>query len=530
MFYDFDSSDCLIPERADVCVIGAGAAGILLATQIAAAGRTVTLLEAGGVQQEPRSQGIYRSEVTGHPHEGIHVGRFRYYGGTTTQWGGQILELADSNFEQRSHVEGSGWPISKALLKEYYERALNFVGLKFAEHEDSRVQAAFKLEQLNVAPEFSLLYSRHSLERNFAHHHAVREAGGLSIYLHANVVGFVMTQGGSAIKGVRVAGFSGRKGEITADYFVICMGGIETTRLLLQPMAAGTAPWQANGDLGKHFQDHILIECIPLRDVKVRPVHRYFGYEEIAGYQYRTHVRLSSGAQAEFKTLDIAGTINPYQKGLRGRERASRMLRRIIREGEPPLFENFASDGVYVPAVIKDLFVRRIFGETSVWRRMMLTLHCEQSPSSASSISLSDRKDRFGMFITRLYWDISDLEVHSIRTYLRLAQKVFSRTQVAELRIPAGFFEDDALVRAMCNDSYHHMCGTRMSSSQSNGIVDPNLKMHGVANGYICSTSVFPSSGFSNPTHTLLALAMRLSDHLIRLALAQTLSRRELRG
>jgi choline dehydrogenase-like flavoprotein len=530
MFYDFDSPDTLIPEHADVCVIGAGAAGILLATQIAAAGRTVTLLEAGGLHQELRSQGVYRSEVTGHPHQGIHVGRFRYYGGTTTQWGGQILELGDSNFEQRSYVEGSGWPISKAPLTKYYEKALDFVGLKLAEREDSQVNTALNLEELNVAPEFSLLYSRHSLERNFAHHRAINDARGLSIYLHANVVGLVMKQGESVIKGVRVAGFSGRRGEIAADYFVICMGGIESTRLLLQPMAAGTAPWQANNLLGKHFQDHILVDCIPLRDVKVRQVHRYFGYEELGGYQYRTHVRLSSKAQAEYETLDIAGTINPYQKELRGSERASRMLRQIIREREPPLLENFASDAIHVPAVIKDLCVRRIFGEMSAWRRTMLTLHCEQSPNSASTISLSDRKDKFGMYITRLHWDISDLEIHSIRTYVRLAEKVFSRTQIAELRTPVGFFEDDALVRAMCEDSYHHMGGTRMSPSQSSGIVDASLKLHGVANGYICSTSVFPSSGFSNPTHTLLALAMRLSDHLIHLTLPETLPRRELRG
>ena len=65
-----------------------------------------------------------------------------------------------------------------------------------------------------------------------------------------------------------------------------------------------------------------------------------------------------------------------------------------------------------------------------------------------------------------------------------------------------------------CDDSNHHMGGMRMSPSDTTGVVDPNLRLHGTANTYICSSAVFPSSGFSNPTHTVLALALRLCDHL----------------
>jgi len=145
----------------------------------------------------------------------------------------------------------------------------------------------------------------------------------------------------------------------------------------------------------------------------------------------------------------------------------------------------------------------------------MLTLHCEQSPRSGSTITLSDKRDELGMLGTRLHWEISDQEIHSLRTYARLAAEVFARNGVARVEVPKGFFEDDALVRAMCGDSYHHMGGSRMSLSPRDGIVDTNLKLHGIANGYLCSSSVFPTSGFSNPTHTLLALAMRLSDHIV---------------
>ena len=71
---------------------------------------------------------------------------------------------------------------------------------------------------------------------------------------------------------------------------------------------------------------------------------------------------------------------------------------------------------------------------------------------------------------------------------------------------------------ARCDDSNHHMGGMRMATSDANGIVDTDLRLYGLTNTYICSSAVFPSSGFSNPTHTVLALALRLSDHLSKIS------------
>ena len=53
-----------------------------------------------------------------------------------------------------------------------------------------------------------------------------------------------------------------------------------------------------------------------------------------------------------------------------------------------------------------------------------------------------------------------------------------------------------------------------MAGAASGGVVDTNLRLFGTRNCYVCSGAVFPTSGFSNPTHTLLALAIRLAEHL----------------
>lgn len=505
-----------MPERCDVCVMGAGAAGILLALQLTEMGCSVMLLEGGGRHQEARSQKLYRGENTGLPFQGIHLGRFRTLGGSTTQWGGQILELSDVDFGRRNHVEDSGWPFSKSVLKASYERALRFEGLDEAEPEDTRVGAKLGLQDFEIGPEFSLLYSRHCQERNFANRHADTfvKRQKLSVIYHANVVGLNMNSNGSAIESAQVRGFSGRTAKVAADRFVICMGGIESTRLLLQPGEAGQRVWQTNGLLGRFFQDHILLDCIPLTKVSLQPVEQYFGCTWREGFQYRTHIRLSSAAQADNGTLDIAGTINPFQRDIRGPERAFRLMRQLFRENEIPGVSDLARSAPHLPKTVFDILQRRVLGEAQAWKKTMLTLHCEQSPRSDSQVALSNRRDALGMFITKLNWQVSDQEIHTLRTYLRLASRAFSKNKLAGLEIPKGFFEDDGLVRSLCGDSYHHMGGCRMSTSPRNGIVDTNLKLHGIANGYVCSTSVFPSSGFCNPTHTLLALSVRLSDHL----------------
>src|ERR1700722_19762566 len=125
--------------RANVCIVGAGAAGILLAVELLRLGKSGTLLEGGGQEIEEASQDPYRSEVVGLPHAGVHIGRFRAKGGTTTRWGGQILEFDEADFKKRDWVAGSGWPFKRSELTRYYARAMELEGLGGALRNDDDV-------------------------------------------------------------------------------------------------------------------------------------------------------------------------------------------------------------------------------------------------------------------------------------------------------------------------------------------------------------------------------------------------------
>ena len=517
MVLDFESLETPDPAHADVCVIGAGAAGILIATQVAEAGGTVTLLEGGGPQHEPRSQQIYKSQLTGRAHSGVHEGRFRTYGGTTTEWGGQILELDPEDFMPRAHVPGSGWPFAKQELTSYYERALRFEGLRRIERNNSEVWNELGLEPVDVGNEFQMLYSRWCPERNFTrlHERALTQTKRLTVHTHANVVGFELNESRTAIAAVRVRSFGGRESRVTAGSFVLCMGGIESTRLLLQEQAQGTMPWQTNGVLGQHFQDHIGMNGIPIRKIRQKPPWRYFGYVTSKGFRYHNKMQLRPELQTRLETLNVACTLGPVYKENKGRDRTLNLLRKMVRERARPSAAEALRMAFEMPGVAAHLLSQRCLGEAPEWKDMAIAVHCEQSPLGSSRIALSEERDELGLRRTELTWVISPEEIYSLRTFIRVAAEAFRREGFAEVEIPANFLEDDEVVLALCGDSNHHMGGTRMSSDPADGVVDANLRLHGVANGYVCSASVFPCSGFSNPTHTMLALAMRLADRLV---------------
>jgi choline dehydrogenase-like flavoprotein len=63
-------------------------------------------------------------------------------------------------------------------------------------------------------------------------------------------------------------------------------------------------------------------------------------------------------------------------------------------------------------------------------------------------------------------------------------------------------------------NTHHHMGTTRMHRDPRRGVLDEHARVHGVANLFVAGSSTFPTSGFANPTLTIVALALRLADHL----------------
>ena len=499
--------------RTNVCIVGAGAAGILLATELLRLGKTVTLLEGGGAEIEEASQDPYRSEVVGLAHTGVHVGRFRAKGGTTTRWGGQILEYEEQDFEQRDWVPGSGWPFALTELKPHYARALELEGMGGALHNDADVWRTVGMSEPHYQ-NLDAYFTRWTPEPNFAvlHRAALEDNPALTLWLHANAVELLLD--GERCTGVRCRTLGGVEAVFAADEYVFCLGTIESSRFFLQPRE-GRLPWNHSGLLGKNYQDHIDSNAATVLPHSLTRFHNAFDNVFWKGYKYHPKLRLNREIQTRLRTLNVGATMQAISDVDEALVRNKGTMKQVLRGR---LGELKAAD---VASLLGNLpLLARQTWRYAVERRayipaqakIMLRVHCEQEPLNGSSITLSEERDALGMLRTRLDWRISEMELATIRTYTKVAQTALA--EVAEVVPDADLMAGSLDYLKRCEDSYHQMGGMRMAAGENEGVVDPNLRLHGTKNAYVLSCAVFPTSGYSNPTHTLLALAARLAQHL----------------
>jgi choline dehydrogenase-like flavoprotein len=498
--------------NADICIAGAGAAGITLAVEFARKGKTVLLLEGGGTVREDSSQAIYDSEIVGLPHRGIHTGRIRVKGGTTVRWGGQILELDARDFTPRPGIPDSGWPFPKTELTSFYERALQLEGLAKVQRSDAAVWRDLGLPFTQFEGLDSYL-SRWCPEPNFArlHNKTLTTQPNIHLWLHASAVELITE--GDAATGLRCRTLTGIETIFRAPRYIFALGGIESSRFFLQPRPGGL-PWNRSGLLGQHFQDHIDCNAAAIEPLDLASFHDTFDPIIAHGFKYLPKLRLLPHLQAELGTLNIGSTMAFEDTG-KVRMQAKHTIRNLMRgRFNEVTGDNLSHTTKHVPMLFQQAWryyvKRRAYAPPSV--RIFLRIHCEQEPTSRSSITLTDQRDPLGLLRVRFDWQISERELETIRQYVLIAQR--SLAGVARITPAPDLMSGSSKFLARCDDSNHHMGGMRMSTSDATGVVDTDLRLYGLTNTYICSSAVFPCSGFSNPTHTLLALALRLSDHL----------------
>jgi choline dehydrogenase-like flavoprotein len=520
MIVDFERERTLPSFVADVCIVGAGAAGIVLAAQFMRVGKRVLLLESGGRKEDEAFQHLNSSERVGQPLKSVHAGRFRALGGTTIRWGGQIQEMQDQDFQPRAGIPGSGWPIAKSALSPYYERALEAEGLLPVLLTDEEVWR----EARSAAPKFSEdlvpYFTRWCPEPNFARlYRDTLAPTNICVVLHATVCGLVMNEAADAVLGVRCRNLAGSEHTFHAPTYVLSLGMIETIQLLLQPLEKGQAPWQKNEWVGRHVQSHIDYNSAKLVNVDRQRMEQEFPNVYLKGRKYQPKLRVRDERRQEDETLNIAGAISFISLG--SVEQDVRQMKSAARN---LLRGNWSAIGVRdtVPALrrlplLLQLAYRFYVSHRAYWPKDVnywLRVHCEQEPLSTSRITLSSERDAMGMFRSRIDWQVSPLEWRTIRRFTQMAQRALETAGLATLEPEPELAQEDGYRHVTFDDSYHWMGGTRMAASAADGVVDTDLKLFGVRNAYVCSASVYPTSGFANPVHTMLALAIRLADHL----------------
>lgn len=512
--------------EADICILGAGPAGLAIAKHFDGTNVSVLLIESGGLDFDRQTQDLYRGTNTRGDFK-LHKTRYRLFGGTSYVWGGWCAPLDTSDFEPRSWVPDSGWPISLKDLVPYYERAQPFFELgryRYAvdewDFDGGRTlsldpgKLRHRLWQLSPVAHFGAEYVDD-----------LRRSPNVKALLYANAVEIETSPDQSSVSGIRLRDLHGREAGVRAAAYVIACGGIETARLLLA--SRGHSPGGVgNGyDLvGRYFMEHphpdaggVVFSVTP---ESMRPYYeREFESERVV-----VGLGPSAAAQQQSQILNCSVALHGsiYREPSEGMDSLIK-LSRAIESGQWP-----DEAGMHVWRILTDL--DDVLAETYLRLReepargFGLIARTEVAPNPDNRVTLEAERDGLGMQRVRLDWKVGELERNTVAETVNLMAQEFGRLAVGRVQINELLLEDDDAWSRNLSWFGHHMGTTRMSMDPRRGVVDTHCKVHGLANLYVASSSVFPTSGYANPTLTIVALAMRLADHLQGLTLQGSLS------
>lgn len=461
-------------ERYDVCIIGAGAAGITLAQSLRRRGLSVFLAEGGGENWDEQSQDIYRGTIVGDEYTDLDVGRLRFFGGTTNHWGGMVRPLEEIDFDAKPGFPMTEWPISRDDLEPYLDPARELLGVA-PFPQDASLEGG-DLRRVHFLFPQPLLFGRHFYK-------AFSADDGIDVMLHANAQD-VRVEGGF-IRSIRFENYDNISINVSADAFVLSCGGIENSRLLLQwNQSHNNQLGNARDLVGRYWMEH------PTQTIG--------------------EVLFCDGMSFEGDDVDPPLSqdriyVAPTQSFMAKKG----ILNCRIRLDRAPSMD------CTPPGWLADLLG---LGPNEPAQLAWVRSSSEQEPVAENRVALADSRDRFGNPRAQLHWRRNALDKGTFRESARALGRYLADNARARMRLYDWVLSEELEFSCEggghCPGGNHHMGGTRMARTPQTGVVDRNAKVFGTENLFCAGSSIFPSAGFCNPTFSIVQLSLRLADHL----------------
>ena len=522
------AGEASVTNDAQVCIIGAGTAGLFLARLLRLKGLSVVMLEAGDSGARNADALNQHCEQRGISYRGAESGRSFGLGGTSVLWGGQMISMRESDFGARPEVGFEGWPISYSDVARHLPLVRRMLGLgpggfSLAAEPDSRPLSEFPDLQ-HFSDDFVLRLSEWLpfKRRNFASLFAttIKTDPGLIVWLNAAVTGITRLPTGNdaPIETITAQSPNGHTLIVRASVVVICAGALESTRLLLAfDESTHESITQRGAPLGRYFSDHLSVTCgrFVCRDIRrlnfaLAPIFRN-------GIMRTPRLELAATAQRQMG-LSSAFVHFPFvTHGDSGFDIVRNILRR--RQGEqrnvkfaPGMLGRMVGDLSamgYWRGVHKRLWIPR-------HADLQLQVDIEQSPNPESRLYLSSARDALNRKRLIIDWRINPADIRTIRKVTQAAIAGWRRSPLNQLAELEEALPENGDSFAALYDVYHPTGSIRMGSSPANSVVDKDLRLWGTSNCYVTTTAVFPSPGSANPGMTHLALTARLAEKIER--------------
>ncbi|RFZ90732.1 GMC family oxidoreductase [Mucilaginibacter conchicola] len=487
----------------DICIIGAGAAGISMALEMIGTPFKVILLEGGGFEYEAEMQDLYKGKTTGQKYFPLQSARLHYFGGTTGHWAGFCSPFDPIDFKQRDWIPHSGWPITREDLDPYYARAQKNLdlgpydySLEYWQKQDpERIplplddKAVFnKMWQFSKPTRFGEKYKA-----------TIVKAPNVHLYTYANVTDITANEAASNVKEVTVKNLAGKQHTVRAKHFVLACCSIQNARMLLASnKQAPNGLGNQNDNVGRYFMEHIEIKSaemwLPKPDLMKL-------YQWEWGVKARAELAISEEMQRKHKILNGTASLNPL----------------AVAKNWKPMIETWTADTAKTNALMSGAKKALKEGpKLKSYNSFELFTRIEQAPNPNSRVTLDKEKDALGVPRANLHWEFTDLEKHSLRKIYQIIGEQVGISNAGRVKLMEYLRdENDSSWPAFTGGGWHHMGTTRMADDPKKGVVDKHCKVHGIANLYVAGAACYATAAAPNPTLTVTALSIRLAEHLM---------------
>lgn len=549
MILDFLDPSTPGDHLCDICIIGAGPAGLVIASMFAGSRFSVCVLESGGQDSERDIQALNEGDSVGPVAFDPALCRLRALGGSSRLWGGGCVPLARMDMAARDWVPCSGWPIDFDELATWWTGARELLGID-ARHGigdgsfgNAHFDHALPLRDDLTADRVCFISP---VMFQSQYRKLLEKSANITLLFHATATELAAAPGAGHVQAATIRNLDGRRGSVRARHYVLATGGIENARLLLaSDSVAPQGLGNRHDQVGRHFMDHP--RCLAGQVVDgdlwtlLRPYNSDDQRRRLPLYR---ELSLSERVQRERRLLNARARPYPVAGAVPTGLQALRELRATFRpspagpgtsidveykvqralavglpEPSPPVLASGRrrarlmlsvgmNAGHVAGALARRLRRRPLHG----CQRVDLMTYFEQSPNRDSRITLSDSRDALGMRKVRVDWRLTDLDYASYRTSASLLGEETARCCGGRFE-PAPWVRDP-MVQPDVVGTAHHIGTTRMSLRPEDGVVDPDCRVHGIDNLHVAGSSVFPTGGWAFPTFTIVALAMRLADRL----------------
>ncbi|HEY4940888.1 MAG TPA: GMC family oxidoreductase [Rhizomicrobium sp.] len=476
----------------DLAIVGGGPAGITLALALAHTPLRIMLFESGGLDFDSATQALYAGSNAGVRYLPLDASRMRYLGGSSNHWGGWCRPLDAIDFEKRDWVAYSGWPFGIAELTPYFKRAQALVeaGPWLYDGADKSMQALAPMLTLGdggvYASWFQFSKQRDSvLPTHFGERYGddLKRIPNLKVYLHANATALELGANAASLEALSIATLGGHKFSVKPKLTVLAMGAIENARLML---ASGSVAPRGVGNqndlVGRFFADHpIPRDTATLVSFAGDMAGYYFNPAQVEGAQIRAAYAPTDAFKRSAKVLGSLTTV------------------------ENPVELNDLDKAAIVSAALA------LGADASNAKAYSVGCGLELEPDPDRRLTLTGTRDALGMPRLKLTNRVSDADFARYRATMKELGRQLLAAGSGMIRL--NYATRGAWEGAL-DWGDHHLGTTRMHADPAHGVVDANSRVHGIANLFVAGSSVFPTYSASNPTLNLVALTLRLAQHL----------------